>query len=172
MADEIKENKTYLNYGIITGVVLVMLFVLFYVFDLLTNKAIGLLPALVYIVLVVVAQIKHAKALDGNITYGNLFAVGFKTAAAATAIYLVFMIIFVLLVPSYKDLMLEQSRVDMVKKGLTADQIKQGMAISKKFFTVGVIGGTLVIDLIIGLVAALIGAAIAKKNPRPQASQV
>lgn len=168
MENDIKEPKTYLNYGVITGVILIMLFVLYYVFALYTNKALGWIPTLVFLVLIVLAQVNHAKALNGNITYGNLFATGFKTACASIAIYVVFLILFSLFVPSYKDQMMEVSRQAMVKKGLTSDQINAGMAIGKRFFTVSLIGGTIIIELIFGVIASLIGAAIAKKNPQPQ----
>lgn len=170
MAQETTENKSYLNYGIITGVVLIVLFVIYYVFGLLTNKALGLVPLAVYIILVIVAQINHAKALQGNITFGNLFAAGFKTAAAATGIYLVFLLIFILLVPSFKDTMMDAQRAAMVQKGIPADAIEKGMAMGRKIFTVVTIGGGLVINLILGLIAALIGAAVAKKNPVPQSA--
>jgi hypothetical protein len=59
---------------------------------------------------------------------------------------------------------------NMAKKGMTQEQINMGISMYKKFFTVSAIGGTLVIDLIIGVIASLIGAAIAKKNPRPQST--
>lgn len=170
MENEIKEPKTYLNYGVITGLILIVLFVLYYVFTLYTNKVLGWIPTLVFLVLIIIAQVNHSKALNGNITYGNLFAVGFKTACAAIAIYVVFLILFSVFVPSYKDQMMEVSRQAMVKKGLSNDQINAGMAIGKKFFTVSLIGGTIVIELIFGVIASLIGAAIARKNPQPQNS--
>jgi len=168
MAEESKENKSYLNYGVITGVVLIVFFVIYYVFGLMTNKALALLPTVVYIVLVIVAQVNYAKSLNGNISFGNLFAAGFKAAAAATAIYLVFLILFLLFVPSFKETMLEAQRVAMVQKGIPADVIDKGMAMAQKTFTVITIGGALVINLILGVIAALIGAAVAKKNPQPK----
>lgn len=174
MENEIKskEPKTYLNYGVLTGIILVVLFVLYYVFTWYTNKALGWIPTLVFLVLIVMAQVNHAKALNGNITFGNLFAAGFKTACAAIAIYVIFLILFVLFVPSYKDQMMEVSREAMVKKGLSDDQINAGMTIGKKFFTVSLIGGTIIIELIFGVIASLIGAAIAKKNPQPQNTMI
>lgn len=170
--DKLKEPRTYLNYGIIIGLILIVLFVVYYVFALYTDKALAWIPTLVFLVLIVAAQINHAKAMKGDITYGNLFAAGFKTACASIAIYVIFLILFSVFVPSYKDQMMEVSRQAMVKKGLSADQINAGMAIGRRFFTVSLIGGTIVIELIFGVIASLIGAAIAKKNPQAQNSLV
>lgn len=170
MENEVKEPKTHLNYGLLTGVILIVLFVLFYVFGLYTNKVLAWIPTIIFIVLIIIAQLNHAKALDGNITYGNLFAMGFKTTAVAVCIYVVFMILFIWLVPEYKEQMAAMASENMVKKGMTQEQINAGISMYKKFFTVSAIGGTLVIDLIIGVIASLIGAAIAKKNPHPQST--
>lgn len=172
MEDEKKEPKTYLNYGILTGVVLIVLFVLYYVFGLFTNTKLGLIPALIFVVLIVITQINHAKSLNGDITYGNLFAAGFKATCAATGIYVVFLIIFLLLVPDYKDQILQFQRQKMVTKGMSADQINTGISFAKKAFTVFAVGGAIISNLVIGCIASLIGAAIAKKNPRPQSARV
>lgn len=167
-----KEPKLYLNYGIITGLILIVLFVLYYVFGLYTNTKMAWVPSLIFVALIIYTQIKYAKSLDGNITYGNLFAAGFKAACAATAIYLVFLIIFLLLVPSYKDSVLEAQRQMMASKGMTDAQIDAGMGFAKKSFNVFAIGGGLLGNLIVGVIAALIGAAVAKKNPQPQLNRL
>lgn len=172
MENEKKESKVYLNYGIITGIIMIVVFVLYYVFRLYTNPKLGLLPLLLFIVLIIMAQVNYAKSLNGNITYGNLFAAGFKATCAATAIYLLFMILFLWLVPDYKTNMLDFQRQSMASKGLSDDQINAGMAFVKKSFNVFAIGGGLLMDLVVGVIASLIGAAIAKKNPQPEFNQL
>ena len=42
----------------------------------------------------------------------------------------------------------------------------QGMALGKKFFLTFVIGGVILMYAILGAIASLLGAAIAKKNPK------
>jgi hypothetical protein len=170
MEDERKEPKTYLNYGVLTGVVLIVLFVLYYVFGLDTDTHVAFIPALVFAVLIIVAQVNHAKSLDGNITYGNLFAAGFKATCAATGIYVVFLIIFLILAPGYKEHLLDFTRQKMVAKGLTSDVIDRGMASYRRGFTVFTIGGAIFADIVTGCIASLIGAAIPRKNPRPQSA--
>ena len=143
MAQKAPEDKSYLRYGVATGVLLAAAFVIYNLFGLLTNRTLALLPAILYVVLIIAAQINHARKMKEGITYGDLFAVGFKTAAAATAIYLVFLILFVLFIPSFKSTLVSGSRG-----------------------TVGLIGLTLVMNLIRGVIAALIGALIARKKPQ------
>lgn len=172
MENEKKESKLYLNYGIITGLILIVLFVLYYVFALYTNTKLGLIPIVIFAALIIYTQIKYAKSLDGDITYGNLFAAGFKATCAATAIYLVFLIIFLWLVPDYKTSMMDFQRQSMVSKGLTDAQVEAGMGFVKKSFNIMAIGGGLLGNLLIGVIASLIGAAIAKKNPKPQLNQL
>mgnify|MGYP001556809595 FL=1 len=54
----------------------------------------------------------------------------------------------------------------MAKKGMSQDQIDKATEISRKYFTIFVIGGTIMIYAIMGVIASLIGAAAAKKNPQ------
>lgn len=143
MEQKLPEDKSYLKYGIVTGVLLAVAFVIYDLFGLLANRRLALLPAILYVVLIILAQINHARKMKEGIPYGDLFAVGFKTAAAATAIYLVFLILFILFIPSFKSTLVSGSRG-----------------------TVGLIGLTLVMNLIRGVIAALIGALIARKKPQ------
>lgn len=167
MEDVKTAPKTHLNYGLIIGLLMVVLFVLYYVFGLMTNTALGVVPAVIFIILIIIAQINHAKAVDRDITYGNLFAVGFKTTAVATCIYVLFLIIFLLLVPSYKDQVLDAQRQKMVAKGtLSEDQINAGITMAKKIFTVTSVAAAVFGNLVVGCIGSLIGAAIAKKNPQ------
>jgi len=108
----------------------------------------------------------YGKQKDNFVTFGNLFAHGFKTTAIIAVIVIVFTIIFFVAFPEYKDQALEESRKQMEERGkLTDDQIDQGLKIAKRFFLVAVIGSILVIYAILGAISSLIGAAITKKKP-------
>lgn len=164
-----KPPKTHLQYGLIAGLTLIALFVVYYVMGWTFKQSlIRWLPPIVFMFIIITAQFTHAKAVNGDIKYGNLFAVGFKTAAVATCIYLVFMFLFILLAPSYKESMLEASRQGMIKRGLSTEQVEAGMVMVKKFFMVSTFAGLIIGELVIGLIASLIGAAIAPKNPKPE----
>lgn len=166
---EAKEPRTHLQYGLIAGLVLIVLFVLYAVIGWsFKGGVIRWIPSIVFMLLILLAQFTHAKAVNGYITYGNLFAKGFKTAAVATCIYVVFLIIFLLVDPSYKERVLEMSREGMVEKGMSSDQIKPAMAMVRKFFMVSTIAGAVIGELVLGLIASLVGAAVAPKKSKEE----
>jgi len=49
---------------------------------------------------------------------------------------------------------------------LTPEQINAALEMTRKFFNVFLIGGTLIFYLLFGVLASLIGAAVTKKEPR------
>ncbi len=108
----------------------------------------------------------YGKQINYNSTFGNYFAHGFKVAAMVTAIMIIYIIVFIVLFPSFKEEIIDQARKSMQEKNnFTPDQITQGLEMTRKFFMVYLVGGTLTAYLIIGSLAALIGAAITKKEP-------
>ncbi len=105
---------------------------------------------------------------DGNVTFGNVFAHGFKTGAVVTCLMIVFTVAIMLLMPSIKEQAMEAARLEMSKNDkLSEADIEKSMGMIENFLYVGVVGGILVLYLIISVIAALIGAAIARKNPNP-----
>jgi hypothetical protein len=48
---------------------------------------------------------------------------------------------------------------------VSEDQIEQGIDIARRFFWVGLIGGTMFFMILIGAIGSLIGAAVTKKRP-------
>ena len=162
--------KTHIQFGIVAAAVGIVLFLAFYLFDIPQRGWEGYIPSLIFMLIIIAGQFSHAKALEGNITYGNLFASGFKTAAVATSITVLFYILVLLLYPPYKAHMMELSRQQLAEKGnLTADQIDAAMKMTTRFFVVIVVGGAVFGSLLVGCIGSLIGAALPKKNPRPQA---
>jgi len=99
-------------------------------------------------------------------TFGNLFAFGFKTSAVLTIIFILFLIIFNMLFPDLKEKGFEMMRGQLEEQGKISDsQIDDALEMGRKFFWPGLIGGTLLFFLIIGAIASLIGAGITKKKP-------
>jgi drug/metabolite transporter (DMT)-like permease len=114
------------------------------------------------------ACISYGKQLNNNVTFGNVFAHGFKVSAIVTIFLILFSIIFFLLLPEVKEKALEAARAEMEKGGkMSEEQIEQAVAMANKFFFVFTIGGLMFIYMIIGTIASLIGAAVTKKDPRP-----
>lgn len=161
--------KTHIQFGILAAAIGIVLFLVYYLLDIPQRGWEGYIPSLVFVGIIITAQFSHAKALEGNITYGNLFASGFKTAAVTTCITVLFYIILLLVYPPYKAHMLELSRQQLASKGtLSADQIDTAMKMTSRFFGVFVVGGAVFGSLLVGCIGSLIGAALPKKNPKPQ----
>ena len=109
----------------------------------------------------------YANQLDGRVTFGNIFAHGFKISVVITLITIVYLVLaMTVLFPEMKDKALETARQEMEKGGkMSEEQIEQGIEMTKKFFMPFVLGAVLFGTLIAGAIASLIGAAIAKKKP-------
>lgn len=113
------------------------------------------------------ACISYGQQMNGNVTYGNVFAHGFKTTAVVTVLSILFMVIILLVMPDIKEKAMITARTEMEKNpNITESQIDQGVAMADKFFYVFLIAGILFGYLIVGLIASLIGAGITKKTPK------
>jgi hypothetical protein len=112
--------------------------------------------------------ISYGKQLNNNVTFGNVFAHGFKVSSIVTLISILFTLIFFLVFPEIKEKALDLARIEMEKSGnMSDDQIEQGIGLTRKFFYVFTIGVLIFAYMIVGTIASLIGAAVTKKQPRP-----
>jgi NADH:ubiquinone oxidoreductase subunit 6 (subunit J) len=116
---------------------------------------------------IIVSCIVYSNQMEHDVTFGNVFSNGFKTTAVVTCLTILFMVILFLVMPEMKNEMIENARNEAAKGPGTEEEIEQGMRMFEKMFWVFIIGGILLAYLFMGCIASLIGAAIAKKNPRP-----
>jgi hypothetical protein len=116
---------------------------------------------------IIISCIIFSNQMQHDVTFGNVFANGFKTTAVVTCLTILFMVILMLVMPEMKEELIENARAQAAKGTATEEQIDQSMAVFDKMFWVFMIGGILLGYLIIGCIASLIGAAVAKKHPRP-----
>ena len=117
---------------------------------------------------VVASCIIYSNQNNNNVTFGNVFGDGFKTGAVITCIMIIFTIVFILLKPEIKEMAMQKAEEEMRKqKNATDEDIDRGLSIVKNFFYVITIGAILIGDLILSLIGALVGAAVARKNPNP-----
>jgi hypothetical protein len=115
---------------------------------------------------IIVSCIIYANQNNGNVTFGNVFANGFKTGAVVTCLMIVFTVLFITLKPEIKELAMEKAREGMAQKqNVSEADAEKGMEIMSKFFYPIMIGAILLMDLVMSVIGALIGAAVAKKNP-------
>lgn len=152
--------------GVIISLILIVIALGLQFAGLSQNKALGSISFIVLIGGIIWACISYAKQMDGNVSFGNTFAHGFKTTAVITILMVAFTVIIMTFLPEIKEQALDQAMKDMEGKNMSDDQIETGMNLTKKYLMVFLIGGMLFIYLVIGLISSLIGAAVAKKNPQ------
>ncbi len=151
--------------GIILGLILIVLGLIIYFLKIDVNGPVRWLQLVIFAGYIIWAVTFYGKQINYHSTFGNYFAYGFKVAAVATSILVIYMIVFNMIFPDFKETALEQARKNMMEKNVPADQMDKAMEITKKFFMVFLIGGLIIFNLIIGVIAALIGASVTKKVP-------
>jgi hypothetical protein len=159
--------------GLLISLILIVIGLIIYFAGQAQNKSLGWIQFCIMIAAIIWACTNYAKQMQGNVTFGNVFAHGFKVTAAIAAITAVYAFLaFKFIYPEMIDASIEEARKNMEAKGnMSDDQIKQGLDMMRKFFMPFAIGGMLIMSAILGAVASLIGAAVAKKNPNPTLEQ-
>ncbi len=162
-----KKVTTSLITGVVISLVIIVLSIIGYITKLDQQTWFKWISVLIFFVGIIYACTNYANQLNGNVTFGNIFAFGFKTTAAVTCIVLVFSIIFLSIFPDIKEQAMDTARKQMEEKNqLSAEQIENGIAFAKKSFIIFLILGVIFLYLFFGAIASLIGAAVAKKNPQ------
>ena len=159
--------------GLVIGLILIVLSLVGHVANIWLESWFGWVSTVIMVAGIVWAVIYYGKQMNNNVTFGNLFAHGFKTTAVIACVSFVFALLSVyLLFPTMVDEILEKGLDEARKKGnVNEDQLQQGMGLARKIVGITTLAGSLIISLIIGAVASLIGAAVAKKNPQGPFSQ-
>jgi hypothetical protein len=154
--------------GLIISLVLIVFGLILYFTNQYMNKGLSYIQYVILLGGIIWSCQTYAKQMNGNVTFGNVFAHGFKTTAFVAALIAVYTLVAVkFLFPEMIDKIMESARQDMLKDGkMSEDQINQGIEIGKKFFVPFAIGGIIFFFALIGAVGSLIGAGIAKKNPQ------
>ncbi len=177
------ENKKYpswkfaLTYGLYIGVALIVLSLIFYLIDLHTEKWTSYISYVILLLGILLAQMHYRdKHLDGYITFGQSFSVGFLTGLFASIIAAIFSFFFIsYLGEDFIEILLEKAEEEMIAsdQNLSDDQIEQSMSMVQKFMTPGImtIFG-LLSSTFVSLILALIAAAFTKKQDNSLESNV
>jgi hypothetical protein len=163
-----KKPISHMVVGLIISLIMIILFLGFYYTGNSFNKGpLSYLPLVVFGGGLIFSIVQFSKANNHNVTFGSCFSYGFKATAIIAIIMAVFVFCFITFVPEYKDQFMDFMRSEMEKnsQGLSEDQMDKSVGMIGKFFTISAVGGGLFMNLLIGAIASLIGAAVAKKNP-------
>lgn len=159
--------------GIIISLILIVFGLVLYFTNQFQNKALGSVQYIFLIGGIIWACIQYANQMNGNVTFGNVFAHGFKTTAVITALIAVYTFIsFKFIFPDIQDKIVEEARKNMESQNkMTDEQMTQAIDMTRKFLIPFAIGGIIIVFAIVGAISSLIGAAVAKKNPQSPFTQ-
>jgi len=171
---EQRKSINHLTAGLIIGALLVVVNILRYVvFKDTPEKVSGWLDWLIVIGGLVYFATAFSKSRDHDVTFGNLFATCFKATAVFTLVIVLFLVVMNVVDPSIKENALETIRTrGLEDKNANEADIEKVVEFMGKYYWAVVIGGALLWTMIMGVIGSLIGAAVAKKNPRPNFDQL
>lgn len=154
--------------GLLIALVLIVCSLVIYFADLYTQSWAQYIGFVILFGGILFAVLNHAKEVQYQASFGNLFGFGFKVTAAITVLMIVFIILQGLIFPDIKTRFMEMARANAMKQSQSAgneDAVEKGMEMFERNFTLFLVLGILFWYLIIGAISSLIGAAVAKKRP-------
>lgn len=159
-----------MRYGLLTGLVSIMVSFAVYALQLDQNSAAKFLTTAVLIVGIILAQRNYRQLNAGFMSYGEGMTVGALLSLVVGVLSAVFTYVYTNFVDA--DVMtraMEKARTDMEARGTMSDaQIDQAMALSAKFTSGPILLAIVVFgSLIFGVLISLITSAIIK-NPKPE----
>ncbi len=162
-----KQITSHIVKGAILGGFTILFSIIVYVFNLYAIQWLSWVSYAVIMGGIIYGNIVYANQNNNNVSFGNIFAHGFKTTAVLIVISVVYTLLSLkVLFPDMIDKIIDMTKIEMEKNPQMTDEIiEQAMTMTRKFFIPFAIGGVLIGTGIMGALASLIGAGVAKKNP-------
>lgn len=160
-----KKITTSVVKGLVISLVLIVFSIVGQVLNLETETWYGWLTQLFFFGSIIASCIIYSNQNNNNVTFGNVFADGFKTTAVVTCITIAFTVLMFLIMPELKQKMIDLAATKAEAAGASDEIVEKQQEMFKSMFWVFVIGGVMVTYVFIGALASLIGAAVAKKKP-------
>jgi hypothetical protein len=154
--------------GLLVGLILIVCSLVIYFTQLYLETWGQYIGFVLLFGVILVSVLLHSNEVAHQTTFGKLFGFGFKVTAAATVSMIVFVVLQGMIFPDIKTRFMEVAREGAYKHPEAAankDAIEQNLQMVEKNFTFIIILGILFWYLVIGAIASLVGAAVAKKKP-------
>lgn len=159
-----KLKQTHMMYGVLTALAMIILGVGLYVANLAFKPGMNYVVYIPFLIGLILNAQAYAKANDNYVTFGNVFGSCFKACLVITAISVVWSFISLMIFPDMLEKGMEIGRQSMEDRGMSEEDIEQGMEMTRKFFGVFMFLGIAVGYLFFGAILSLIAAAIPKKK--------
>jgi hypothetical protein len=166
--------ETKVTSHITKGLVLSLIFIVIGLVGRFTNLDLepwfGWISLVILIAGIIWGVMNYGAQMNHTVSFGNLFAHGFKITAVIICITFVYTLLSVYVI--FPDTVDRIIRYSIESGRMTAEQAQQNPEMIKKMTTVFMMVGAILGTAIIGAISALIGAAVTKKKPQdPFANQ-
>ena len=159
------KKNTHMKYGFVTGLIMIVVGAILYISGVALKPGMQYVSYIPFIIGLILNANAFTKANDGFVTYGNVFTSCFKATAIITLLLLVWALLSPIVFPHMKDEILEMTHKKLAENPkMTDENIDMAMNMTKKYWTVFMVGGVVFITLFWGAIFSLIAAAIPKKK--------
>jgi hypothetical protein len=162
--------QNVMNYGLITGLIIVAYSLLIYIIGQSLNQALSYVTFIILAACIYLFTKQYRdKENDGFLPYGKGFNVGLLTGLFAGILLAFFTYIEITLIdPTIIDKQLDLMQQKLLQKGMPEDQVEQMMEMSKKYTTPGKMFFSSIVSFTFwSALISLITAALLKKEPSP-----
>jgi len=161
-----KKVTTHVTKGLVIALIFIVLDLVLFFAGLKLESWVGWVTALLTIGAYIWACISYANEMNNAVTFGNVFAHGFKTSAVVACIFFLYTLLFLYVIaPEFIDQVMQKQIEEAEKAGSMQEINEDAMALGKKIGKIMALVVSIIGTLFIGVIGSLIGAAIAKKNP-------
>lgn len=159
------KTTIHIRFGLAAAAVnFILLLVQFFTRTPFASPLFMVLPVASLALLVIAACRKFHKETGGAASFGEVFGVGFRTTAVTIVIFAILFFLFAWIVPAYKERFIAEVIASANAGGASAAEIEESTAGLRKNFAISALAGLEFMNLVPGLIASVIGAAIAKKK--------
>ncbi len=161
--------QTHKTWGLYTGIAVILVSAVLYVTKMQAASWGRWVPIVVLLAGILANANAFSKANGGAVTFGQVFTSCFKATAIITLLGVAWVLISVYVFPNMKAEALEMAQREMEgSPDMTEAQLKMGMDGMRKYFTLITAGSALFGYMFFGLLASLVGGAVAPKNKMPR----
>lgn len=160
-----------INFGIITGVVMILFSLILYLVDMHLNRTVSWIGYLFLIGGIIWGTIDYRqKVLGGFMSYGKAFSASFMIVLFAAILGLIYSFLFFqVIAPEVVQEIVDMSREEAIKRSpeLTEEQIDQAMQVSSFFMTpIMLTVWGFISQVLIGAILSLITSIFLKKEDK------
>ena len=162
------QNKSHIQKGFAIACVFIIFNVFRHISKTYFDEWTSFVSWGIVVVGVLASILFYNKQINQNSSFSSLFGYGFKTAAVATCLVIVYTTLAVYFVfPNFTNELLQQTMEQAKKAGANSVIAQDQAEMAKKVVKISFISMTLMGTLFLGVIGSLLGAVAAKKNPQP-----